>query len=54
MLSPPRSLVVSLHLNINSDGVLDEQELEALFTKEVSVLEEAVVRRMPISTTMST
>lgn len=25
--------------DINSDGVLDEQELEALFTKEVSVPE---------------
>lgn len=24
--------------DINSDGVLDEQELEALFTKEVSIL----------------
>lgn len=38
VLSPPRSLVVSSS-DINSDGVLDEQELEALFTKEVSVLE---------------
>lgn len=38
MLSPPRNLVVSSS-DINSDGVLDEQELEALFTKEVSVLE---------------
>lgn len=38
VLSPPRYLVVSPS-DINSDGVLDEQELEALFTKEVSILE---------------
>lgn len=37
MLSPPRNLVS--FSDINSDGVLDEQELEALFTKEVSILE---------------
>lgn len=38
VLSPPRYLVVCPS-DINSDGVLDEQELEALFTKEVSTLE---------------
>lgn len=38
VFSPPRHLVVSSS-DINSDGVLDEQELEALFTKEVSILE---------------
>lgn len=30
---------ISFLPDINSDGVLDEQELEALFTKEVSVPE---------------
>lgn len=31
-----RVLIYSLfHLDTNEDGVLDEQELEALFTKEV-------------------
>lgn len=34
-----RYLAISFPSDINSDGVLDEQELEALFTKEVSVLE---------------
>ena len=38
ILSPPRYIVV-FPSDINSDGVLDEQELEALFTKEVSILE---------------
>jgi hypothetical protein len=35
----PQRYLVSPASDINSDGVLDEQELEALFTKEVSVLE---------------
>lgn len=37
--SKPLSPNISFLPDINSDGVLDEQELEALFTKEVSVLE---------------
>lgn len=43
VLSLPRYLVVSPS-DINSDGVLDEQELEALFTKEVSALEAMCAR----------
>lgn len=44
--SKPLSPGISFLPDINSDGVLDEQELEALFTKEVSVLEAFWARHM--------
>lgn len=61
VLCPPRYLLI-FPSDINSDGVLDEQELEALFTKEVSILEALgtedaqishVSPRIPLKTTPS-